>query len=135
MEPMIIDQLAQAIRNNQNEIIDKHFPNYKNHPDDLQVITDKRTLMFRDTLYDSGLEQLVDVDGLVVDRHSKAVLAIIESKTARTLPGDKYYHNPTVQYRNQISLYGHLFQQPLVLVLSSRIADPNNNIKLKETLS
>ena len=135
MEPLIIDQINQAIKNNQNELVTKYFPNYLNQIEDLQVITDKRTLMFRDTLYDSGLEQLVDIDGLVVDRKTKRVLAIIECKTGRTMPGDRYYHSPTVQYRHQISLYAHLFQQPLVLAVSARIADPRSNVRLKESLA
>lgn len=135
MEPLIIDQINQAIKNDQNELVTKYFPNYLNRIEDLQVITDKRTLMFRDTLYDSGLEQLVDIDGLVVDRNTKAVLAIVECKTGRTMPGDRYYHSPTVQYRHQISLYAHLFEQPLVLAVSARIADPRSNVRLNEKLA
>lgn len=135
MEPMIINNLKQAISENKDQIVNKYFPDYLDKIDDIQVITDKRTLMFKDTIYHSGLEQLVDVDGLVVDRHSQKILAIVESKTSRKVKTNKYYTPGSVEYTNQISLYSHVFEQDLILLVSARISDPNENVSnLKEDL-
>ena len=128
MEASIINQLALKIKNDP-EFVKSHFPAYQDRINDIQVICDKRTLMFKDLLYGSELAQIVDVDGLVVDRHTKAILAIVEAKTKRSatrIPATSLYRAKSLrqEYINQISLYSLVFNQTKVIIVSGQIPKP-----------
>lgn len=120
MEPVLLDTLQN------NQLQDPEFCQTNFGTTDVQLISDKRTMFFQNILgNDLQLEQVVDLDGLIVDRKTKQVLAIVECKTSASKK------TMSQAYWRQATLYALMVQAPKVLFVGSQMDRYGNQNKVQ----
>lgn len=120
MEPMLLNILQK------NQLQDPQFCLKHFGTTDVQLISDKRTMLFQNILgNDKQLAQVADLDGLIINKKTKKVLAIVECKTAKSKK------IMSQAYWRQATLYALMVQTSKVLFVGSQMERFGNQNKVQ----